>query len=94
MLLPATRHEWLASFNSISQGGKGKQDLKQHFSNRRETESTPEHSDNGCLRPICLPKDVTEKASARRQPAATPPRRAEGLIPVGLLKETHYPATA
>lgn len=84
MLLLAMSHEWLALFHPISQKGKGKQDLNQHFSNGRED------SDNGCLRPICLSKDRTEKAFARRQPAPTPLKRAEGLTPVVLLKETHY----
>lgn len=93
ILLPAMRHDWLAPFHRISQEGEGKQDLKQYFSNGRETESTPEASDNGCLRPFCLPKDLTENASARRQPVATPLRKAEGLLPLGLLKETQSQST-
>lgn len=56
MLLLAMMQEWLALFHPFSQGGKEKQDLKQHFSNGRQTESTPVDSDNGCLTPICLPK--------------------------------------
>lgn len=93
MLLPAMTHEWLVPFHPISREWKGKQDLNQYFSNGREIESTPEASDNRCLRPFCLPKDLTENASARRQPAATPLRKAESLIPLGLLKETRSQST-
>lgn len=93
MLLPAMTHEWLVPFHPISREWKGKQDLNQYFSNGREIESTPEASDNRCLRPFCLPKDLTKNASARRQPAATPLRKAESLIPLGLLKETRSQST-
>ena len=95
MLLPAMRHEWLAPFHPISQRRKGKQDLNQHFSNGKETESTPVDSDNGCLRPFCLPKDIIKPTSARRQPAATPPLKSWGPDPARIAEgNTCYPARA